>query len=134
MAAEKELIDQTGATENDFLGEYSRELWIRIPVKYKKDGCAVFGGKWINKEKIPQGQQHFYNNDPNKGYRFCVGVPDSFKTMSNVILENVRTADHILTAYADYISGRTKTIVLSQYSHGDKGINEYRRQKRKEKK
>ena len=49
--------------------------------------------------------------------------------MSNVILENVKTADHILTAYADYISGRTKTIVLAQYSHGERGINEYRRKK-----
>ena len=36
VAADKGLIDITGATEDDFLGEYSRELWIGIPLSYKK--------------------------------------------------------------------------------------------------
>ena len=131
IAVSKNIIDITGATKEDLVGNYSKELWIDVPIKYKEDGCNVFGGKWIDKKKIPQDQQHFYNLDPLKGYRLCVGVPESFRTMENVILEKVRTSDHILTAYADYMSGRAKMIILKQYSHGDRGVYEYRKEKRK---
>ena len=130
IAVNKDLINLTGATEEDLLNMYSKELWVLIPGKYKNEGCFVYGGKWIDKNVIPQAQQHFYNLDPDKGYRLCVGVPESFARMNNVILENVKTADHILTAYADYMAGRSKKIILNQYSHGDLGINEYRRKKR----
>lgn len=131
IAINKSLIDLTKATENDFKNSYSRELWIVVPWKYRENGCDIYGGKWINPEQIPKEQQHFYNPNPKMGYKLCVGVPESFVRMENVILENVKTADHILTAYADYMSGREKTIILNAYSHGDSGINEYRKKKYK---
>lgn len=130
LAINSELIDLTHATEVDLIGDYSRELWIDIPFDYKMNGCIVYGGKWIDKSKIPLGQQHFYEYDSNKGYRLCVGVPESFIVMNNVILGCARTADHILTAYADFMSGRTDRIILKEYSHGETGINEYRKIKK----
>lgn len=130
IAVDQYIINLTGATEEDCINDYSKELWISIPTNYKSIGCHIFGGKWIDKDKIPQSEQHFYEFDIKRGYKLCVGVPDSFRDMKNVILENVKTADHILTAYADYLSGRTNRIVLRQFSHGERGINEYKKSKK----
>lgn len=130
IAVDHEIIKITGATEDDCICDYSRELIVEIPIDYQLVGCDVYGGKWIDRYEIPEEEQHFYGLDADKGYKLCVGVPESFKSMNNVILENVRTADHILTAYADYLSGRTNRIVLSQFPHGERGINEFRKSKR----
>lgn len=130
IAVDRNIINLTSATEEDCTSDYSRELWVSIPENYNSVGCDIYGGKWIDIDKIPQSEQHVYEFDENRGYKFCVGVPDSFGDMKNVILENVRTADHILTAYADYISGRTNRIVLKQFSHGKRGIDEYKKSKK----
>ena len=129
IAINKDLIELTKANENDFNNSYSREIWISVPFEYENDGCEVYGGKWIEPEQIPKEHHHFYDYNPYMGYRLCVGVPESFSKMKNVILENVKTADHILTAYADYMSGRENKIILNEYSHGENGINEFRKKR-----
>ena len=51
--------------------------------------------------------------------------------MDNVILENIRTAEHLLIAYENYLCGNTKTVVVEEYSHGDQGIKEYAKEQNK---
>ena len=128
VAAHRDLIESCHAVEEDLKGHYSKELLISIPVDYMKKGCNVYGGAWIDLNQIPYKHRHVHpvSGEYKKyGYEFCVGVPDSFLEMSNVILENIRTAEHLLISYENYLCGNTKTIEIVEYSHGDKGIREY---------
>lgn len=83
-------------------------------------------------EKIEYNKSHFYEKDVNKEKQFklCVGVPDSFTNLNNVLLENVRTAEYLLFYY-ERIQRDGKEIPLKSYSHGEKGENEYKKDKRK---
>ena len=82
------LIGECNAQENDFKGEYSKELKIIIPYDYTRNGCKIYGASWIDLEKIPQKDYHFIGKENGK-YLFCVGVPQSFILLNNVLLENV---------------------------------------------
>lgn len=126
IAANKSLIQVTHSDIQDFLGTFSKELEIIVPFDYEVNGCIVYGGRWINSSKLPSNYLHFHKRLEDGRYSFCVGVPDSFRKMKNVILENVRTADHMLSAYEFFQSGQTQSLELISYSHGDRGINEYR--------
>ena len=75
--------------------------------------------------------QHFYDINSHGKYQFCVGVPESFIYMKNVILENVRTADKMLVAYELFQTGQTNKLELLAYSHGDKGQKEYKNERKK---
>ena len=130
-AVRAEIISQTGAIEADFLGKFSRQLHLIIPYDYRKNGCLVYGGKWIDLRNIPDRYQHFNEVRKDGSLLFCVGVPESFLQLKNVILECVKTADNMLTAYEKYQCGRSKSLELISYSHGEKGINEYKREKKK---
>lgn len=66
----------------------------------------------------------------NGKYLFCVGVPQSFIHLKNVLLENVRTAESMMIAYESYQRGITKKVNLIAYSHGEKGKNEYNRNRK----
>ncbi|SCY74185.1 hypothetical protein [Butyrivibrio sp. INlla14] len=134
VAANSQLITACHAVKEDFLGDYSKELWLSIPADYKDKGCKVYGGPWIDINRIPEAYRHFYmakGSDKNHGYELCVGVPDSFRSLKNVILENIRTAEHLLIAYENYLCRNTDTIVVEGYSHGDKGIREYDKNRKK---
>ena len=48
VAANKGLIEMTRAVESDFLGAYSRELTIEVPINYRRLGCKVFGANWLD--------------------------------------------------------------------------------------
>lgn len=128
IAAHRDLIDGIGAVEADFIGDFSKELYIVIPFDYKIKGCKVYGGKWLDKKRFRDRDIHFYPDRFLKdyGYEFCVGVPESFVKMENVLLENVRTADMMLIAYKDYMSGKTNKLNLKAYSHGEAGEKEYK--------
>lgn len=130
-AANKELIDTMLAVQSDFQGDYSRDLYIVVPFDYQKNGCDVYGGKWIKKEYLKNSELHFHGKEEDGKWMFCVGVPNSFGQMKNVILENIRTAENMLIAYEALQKGYTKKLNLKAYSHGDKGKEEYERDKRK---
>lgn len=131
IAANKELINTMLATPEDFMGACSRELRLIIPFDYRRSGCNVFGGKWIKKELINKKDYHFYEDTQDGSHRFCVGVPESFPQLENVILENVRTAENMLIAYEEVQKRLTKTINLKAYSHGGKGEDEYKRDRKR---
>ena len=131
VAVNKSLLEQTNATCEDFVGPYSKELEIIVPFDYKNAGCKVYGGKWIDTIMVKEEYQHFNGKRKDSCYLFCVGVPESFPQMENVILENIKTAEKILIAYELYQTGETKILELNAYSHGTKGINEYIEDKKK---
>ena len=62
---------------------------------------------------------------------FCVGVNKSFQTLNNVILENVKTAEHMLIAYEQVQKGITPRAKLIGYAHGDEGEREYERDRKR---
>lgn len=130
IAASKELIEAVNGVEDDFHGKHTKELYIRVPWDYRKKGCLVYGGKWIDSRKLKSRDMHFYPNQlpPNAkdtGPLLCVGTPESFPLMSNVILENVRTAENMLIAYEKLMRGEAQTLELKAYEHGDIGRNHY---------
>jgi len=91
----------------------------------------VYGGKWIDTKLVKEKYQHFNGKRKDGCYLFCVGVPESFPQMENVILENIRTAEKMLIAYELYQTGETRSLELNAYSHGTKGINEYAKDKKR---
>ncbi len=133
IAASKELIELTYASEEDFKGEYSKELFIEIPFDYKEIGCRVYGADWVDLRKFKNSEIHF--NGPRRldgrGYLMCVGVTESFRTMDNVLLECVKTADMMLIAYREVMTGCSNRLNLRTYSHGDAGISEYKQDREK---
>lgn len=104
---------------------------IAVDADYQEKGCLVYGGKWIDYSSIPSSQKHFNGRLADGTLLFCVGVPQSFAKLSNVILENVKTADNMLTAYQLLQTGQTKTLNLISYKHGAKGCNEYDKDKKR---
>ena len=133
IAVNTEFIERTCGLKEDFIGEYSKEIIVVVPLDYKKKGCYVYGAKWVDIEKIPKRHRHFFlKNTTEDGYKhICVGVPASHANMRNPILEDVRTAEHILVGYELYMSGAEKNIDLIEYSHGDTGIKEYEQNEKK---
>ena len=131
VAACQSLIDEILATREDFMGDYSRELVIVVPFEYKTKGCQVFGGEWINEAILADCDRHFHGKRADGKYNLCVGLPESFKNMENVILESVRTAENMLIAYEQVQKGITNNLKLIAYSHGEKGKDEYRRNRKR---
>jgi hypothetical protein len=124
VAASAALLQEVRGVEADFLGEYSKELFVDVPLDYKRFGCRVFGAGWIDASRVRDQECHFYNRS-SRGYELCVGVFDSFPLMENVILECVRTADHMLVAYERLMRGESSSLELLAYSHGEKGRREF---------
>lgn len=131
IAASKNVIEATSASEEDFLGEYSKELKVVIPYDYRSVGCDIYGAKWIDLGNIDAKDWHFFSCDDNGIKKFCLGVPNSFSHLKNVILENVKTAENMLIAYERLLSGKSKKLELKAYSHGAKGKVEYEKDKRR---
>ena len=133
VAANKELIEKLCATESDFTNAFSRKLLVVVPANYRSIGCDVYGAGWVDMERLREEDRHF--NHPRiltkDGYRMCVGIPESFGNLKNIILENVKTAENMLIAYERFQTGVTDHLGLIAYSHGAKGIEEYRRNKAK---
>ena len=129
IAANKDLIEMVGAIETDFTKEFSRELYIEVPVDYRESGCKVFGAKWVDLEKLDKKDIHFYDHARLGclGYELCVGLPESFPLMKNVILENVRTAENMLIAYEKLMTGVSDKLELIAYAHGETGSKQFQR-------
>ena len=93
---------------------------------YREKGCDVYGGKWIDLRKLKDEDYHFHYQDGQPfqtryGYRLCVGTPESFPLMRNVILESVRTAENMLIAYERIMIGESNHLEVIAYGHGDVG-------------
>jgi hypothetical protein len=58
-------------------------------------------------------------------------TPESFPLMKNVILENIRTAENMLIAYERVMAGESETLDLIAYSHGDKGREQFKKNRKK---
>ena len=136
VAANKSLIDALGGVENDFTDEYSRELHIEIPIGYRRKGCIVYGAGWINPDNIDNKDIHFFYDKGTPirttyGFQLCVGTPESFSMMKNVILENVRTAENMLIAYERVMIGVSDQVELIAYAHGEKGREQFMNNKKR---
>ena len=132
IAANKKLIELVCGKKEDFVGDYSKELHIIVPINYQKEGCEVYGAKWFDKTKVKSKHIHMFQNNSEKyGFQLCVGVPQSFSLMNNVILENVKTADNMLIAYERIMAGMSKQFDMIAYSHGEKGKKEFEKNKSK---
>ena len=126
VAVNKDLIDIVGGVESDFLGSYSKELHLRVPIDYRDRGCFVYGAGWVRTEELNNEDVHFfYDNEKlirsRYGLQLCVGTPESFPLMNNVILENVKTAENMLIAYERVMRGESKSLYLIAYAHGAEG-------------
>lgn len=136
IAANIALIEAVGGVENDFLGDYSKELHLIVPVDYQERGCIVYGAGWVNTDKIPNEDIHFFHEKDKiirtkHGLQICVGTPESFPLMKNVILENVRTAENMLIAYEQVMAGLTDKLEVIAYAHGDEGRRQFQQNKRR---
>ena len=130
IAVNKKIIDITNANENDLCGEYSKKVIVIIPLDYPNCHCKIYGAKWLDTSKISNNDKHFYPGC-DLGLDFCVGVPNSVKNLSNVLLENIRTIEVMLIAYEKLQKGESKKLELKSYSHGKDGENEYEKDKEK---
>ncbi|MCD7804487.1 MAG: hypothetical protein LUH03_04935 [Oscillospiraceae bacterium] len=126
IAVDKEIINATFAKEEDFTGDFSKKIIIEVPLWYKVKGCIVYGAGWVDVGRLPKKDIHFHSLDKTKdGYQMCIGVPESFSRMENVILESIRTADAMLVAYEKVMRGIDKSLNLIAYAHGDAGREQF---------
>ena len=133
-AVNKILVDAVNGVETDFLGEYSKELYLKVPVDYKENGCYVYGARWLDITKLNFQDIHLVREKSITentiwGYKLCVGTPESFAWMQNVILENVRTAEQMLIGYEHIMRGETKSLDIIAYDHGDAGRKQFKKNK-----
>lgn len=134
IAVHKELIDEVMGTPSDFTGIYSKELFIEVPFDYQKTGCDLYGASWVDLHRIEEKDRHFFNNcrKTKHGFKLCVGVPESFPLMNNVVLENVKTAENMLIAYERIMCGETSVLEdIKTYSHGRVGRWEFKKDKKR---
>lgn len=136
IAVCKHLIDAVQGYPEDFTNEYSKKLLLKIPYDYKTIGCEVYGGRWVDTKLFHNKDVHFFHVGEKlvrteHGLKMCVGVPASFPNMKNVILESVRTAENMLVAYERVQTGASKELCLNAYSHGDLGIEEYKKDRKR---
>lgn len=136
VAVNKGLIDIVDGVENDFLGEYSKELHMHIPLNYKDRGCIVYGAGWVKTEELTNEDIHFFHTDgklirTQYGLQICVGTPESFPMMKNVILENVKTAENMLVAYERVMVGISEKLEVIAYAHGEKGRIQFQQDKKR---
>ncbi len=136
VAVNKHLIDMVGGIESDFLGDYSKELYFVVPIDYKEAGCNVYGAKWVDVSKLQNKDIHFFHKDgrlirTKYGMQICVGTPESFSLMENVILENIRTAENMLIAYERVMSGASDKIEMIAYAHGETGRRQFLNNKKR---
>lgn len=136
IAVNKSLIEAVQGKQEDFTGEYSKRLLLIVPLGYRTEGCKVYGGKWIDTRLFQNKDIHFFHENgrliqDERGLYMCVGTPDSFSNMKNVIFEAVTTAANMLVAYERVQSGASQELYLKAYSHGNQGKEEYLRDKKR---
>ena len=96
----------------------------------------MYGANWIETEKLENKDIHFFHNNgelirTKYGLQICVGIPDSFPMMKNVILENVRTAENMLIAYERLLTGQSDKLELIAYMHGERGRMQFQQNEKR---
>ena len=129
IAVNRNIISKTFSKSEDFLSEFSKKVYLVIPLNYTKKGCTVYGGGWINSKLVSNKSRHFYDRTSFNEYELCVGVPNEFLNNKNVILENIKTTENMLVEYEKIMKGDATEFEGLAYSHGEEGINEFRRKK-----
>lgn len=134
LAVNSKFMRASFSKPTDYLSDHSRLITVKIKDNYCVAGCEVRCDLWVLNEKIPISDRHYNRHNPYDSDirpNLCVGTPESFIKLSNPILESIRTAEIILTAYHLFLIGETDQIELLGYSHGDKGRKEYEKDKSK---
>ena len=131
IAVSRNVINLTDAVEDDFIGDYSKLIKVIVPFDYKQTGCKIYGAQWLDRKILKSEDYHFFSHNKEGIMEFCLGVPESFPHFKNVILENVKTAENMLTAYERFQKGESEILELKAYSHGTKGRKEYEKDKNK---
>lgn len=129
ITVNRDIIRKTFGKEEDFDSEYSKKAYIVIPLEYKIIGCDVYAGNWIEESLVLKDSRHFYERMYFGEYRLCVGVPEEMRKSKNMILENIRTTENMLIEYEKIMKGDASEYDGLAYSHGEEGIDEYRRKK-----
>ena len=134
VAVNRKLIEMTAAVESDFTEEYSRELHLIVPLQYKQNGCDVCGADLVDIKRLENKDIHFFHENGHLiksrfGYKICVGTPESFSLMKNVILENIKTAENMLIAYERLMREGLDHLELIAYAHGDIGREQFKHNK-----
>lgn len=131
IAVSKSFMEKTGVSKEYLTTQNSRAIEVIIPYDYKQRGCLIYGGDWIDETKLTEAEKHFNGKRKDGSYLLCVGVPASFRKYSNVLLENIKTAERMLNAYDLLLSGITNNLELIAYSHGKKGEIEYEKRNKR---
>lgn len=131
IIANKKSIEHLSSSEKDYLGDYSMEAVVFVPYDYLENGCHVYCKKWANVERIPSDRLHFELKTYQDFTKLCIGVTGSFARLKNPILESIKTAEHVLTAYKLFLLGYTTDIILIDYAHNNAGIEEYKNDKKR---
>ena len=132
--------------------KFSKRIYLVVNSDYCYEGPAVYSmEKWPQLDKIPYENKHFYNFKnyfykngflydyyphfrKGRGFLTCTSVSKANKAMHNPLLENVKSAEMMLTSYELFLKGINDTIVLRQYKHGDEGVRQYDDEKRERRK
>ena len=136
VAVSKAIIDAVDGRPEDFTGEYSKVIYIELPMGYWNKGCNVYGCKWFDGSKFRARDIHLFPTrdkliENRFGYQMCIGIPESFMSMNNVLLGAVKTADNMLVAYERVQSGISNQVILNAYTHGNAGKVEYQNDRRR---
>ena len=67
IAANKSFIELVRGVEEDYLGDYSRELHLIIPIEYREQGCRVYGAKWVKADQLKNEDIHLFYDDGGTG-------------------------------------------------------------------
>ena len=116
--------------DEDYLRDetYHKRIYLIVKNDYLTNGPIVYSLEdWPNLDKIPENNMHFYFNKlvNGRGYRTCSCVQIANRHMDNPLLENVKSTEMLLSAYELFLLGINDIVVLRQYSHGDKGVEEF---------
>lgn len=131
---DKNMIDDLSLTENYIINKLNnRKVLLIIPTDYKNNGAKIILDKNLKIDRIPDKHVHI-NGYYRDGYEFCAGVPQSMINLNNVLLENCRTAENYIVQVNSYLNNEANEINMIEYSHGDRGREEYDREKRRKRK
>ncbi|MBQ7250458.1 MAG: hypothetical protein IJS37_03850 [Bacilli bacterium] len=136
-AVDAETVVALGLDKSQLKEErFSKLAYMHVGPNYQKEGTKIYAfSKWSEGDlrQIPKENRHFYDTQkPDEGHLVCAYMEEEVEHMPNVLLFNARTTQAIIRAYQLYLEGVNNSVVLREYSHGDKGRMEYQAEKARE--
>lgn len=125
--------------------ERSKRILLLVDNDYVRKGATPYALEgWSGLDMIDSSDRHFYDTQKPRedcpplmefwergAKEICPCVPMAVLEMENPLLENVRTVDHLLSAYEQFLKGNTSRVVLREYSHNEEGEREYARERKR---